>query len=984
MNLFSIPPDAPFLDALAASWLKQGAAGDPLAVARGLILLPTRRAARALAEAFLRATDGRPLLLPRITALGALDEAPLALAGALDLPPPVAQPQRLAVLSRLILALEGRFGAPRALEAAWKLAADLAALMDEAERAEIDLAARLPDAVPGGLARHWEMTLDFLRIVTRAWPDWLAENGLMNPAARQVRLLDAQARAWRDAPPDHPVVVAGATGGIPAVARLLRVVAALPQGRVALPGLDAALPDVAWEALDDAHPQAGLQRLLTGLGAARGDVRPWPAAPSAVPAGRPALLSRALLPAAALATWREEVAAETHGLFRLYPADAQEEALAIALVLRDALERPGARAALVTPDRALAGRVAAELLRFGIVADDSAGEKLADTPPAVLLRLLAGALGAGFAPVPLLALLKHPLVACGLAPAAARGAARALERACLRGPRPAPGLNGIRRTLDQAADVDPAVPDLLVRFEVALHPLLRTTNPPAAPAALLAALIAAAEGLAATDTTPGPARLWAAEEGEALAAHLAQTGAALDGLPESIAASPAGLIDALLEGPVVRTRRSLRGRGGAEHPRVFIWGLLEARLQSAEVMVLGGLVEGVWPPATDPGPWLSRQMRAAVGLPAAEERIGQAAHDFVAAACAAPVVVLSAPRRRDGAPAVPARWLVRLDALLAGQGQALPAHPAVHWARALDQPEGPPDPARPPRPRPPVALRPRRLRVTEIETWLADPYAIYARHVLRLDELAGLDERTDAADYGVLVHRAIHRFLETAWPGLPDDAPARLRAAMDGELLRAALRPALAAWWRPRLYRIADWVAAEEARRRAATPLAALGMEVAGEWRFDAPAGPFTLRGRADRIERRADGNIAILDYKTGTPPTDGAVESGSAPQLPLEAGMAELGHFGEAYQGPVRELTYWRLTGGAEPGVPRPLFGDDGDRVASIADTARDRLVHLVSRFDDPAQPYLSRPHPGRAARATAYAQLARLAEWDAAGEGE
>ena len=259
----------------------------------------------------------------------------------------------------------------------------------------------------------------------------------------------------------------------------------------------------------------------------------------------------------------------------------------------------------------------------------------------------------------------------------------------------------------------------------------------------MAALIEAAERLAATDELPGPSRLWAGEEGEALATRLAEVQAALPLLPDQRRDVLPGLLDAVLEGAVVRSRRALRGRDGTEHPRVFIWGLLEARLQTADVMVLGGLAEGVWPPASDPGPWLSRPMRATVGLPSPEEIVGQSAHDFVACACAAPTVVLSCPRRRDGAPAVPARWLTRLETLLAGQGQALPRHPAAAWARALDQPADGPRPVRPPRPCPPVALRPRRLSVTEIETWLRDPYAIHARHVLRLTALraAGRGDR---------------------------------------------------------------------------------------------------------------------------------------------------------------------------------------------------------------------------------------------------
>jgi ATP-dependent helicase/nuclease subunit B len=969
----------PFLDAVAGEWLRRSGA-DPLAVSRGLILLPTRRAARALAEAFLRASGGRPLLLPRITALGALDEAPLTLAGALDLPPAVEPAQRLAALTRLILALRGENGAPRTADRAWPLAAELAALMDEAERAEVDLARRLPEAADPAYAAHWARTLRFLRIVTRSWPDWLAEQGLMNPAARLVALLDAQARTWDATPPAEPVLAAGTTGGIPAVARLLQVVARSPNGTVVLPGLDTSMPEYAWTELNDAHPQAGLARLLQGLGAIRDDVRRWPAAsPDRTRASRAATLSCALLPANALAEWRHADPASVEGLSLLTAADQQEEAAAIAMILREALETPGAIAALVTPDRDLASRVATELLRYGVVADDSAGEKLADSPPAVFLRLLARAVAEGLAPVPLLALLKHPLAGAGLPTAACRAAARALETACLRGPRPQRGVTGLRRALARAG----ADRDFLARLEICLEPALRIdTALEVAPALALAALVETAERLAGTDELPGPSRLWAGEEGEALARRLADVQAALPLLPDQPQDVLPGLIDAVLEGAVVRSRRALRGRGGAEHPRVFIWGLLEARLQSADVMVLGGLVEGVWPPVSDPGAWLSRPMRTTVGLPSPEEIVGQSAHDFVSCAAVAPTVVLSCPRRRDGAPVVPARWLTRLETFLAGRGKQLPEHPAVGWVRRLDQPEHGPRPVRPPRPSPPVLLRPRRLSVTEIETWLRDPYAIHARRVLKLEPLRPLDEATDAADYGSLVHRGMHHFLAEFGTRWPADAAAELRRAMARALAEADLREALVAWWAPRLERIADWVAAIETERRSDRPPVALIAEASGMLELERPGGLFRLVGRADRIELRRDGGLAILDYKTGTPPSQREVSAGLAPQLLLEAAMSEAGAFGDGIKGAAEELAYWHLSGGFQAGELRTLFKADTAAVAAAVTETRNALCALIDAYDAPDRCYLSQPEPGLAPRFSDYAQLARVAEWAAAGD--
>ena len=989
MNLFSIPPEVNFLDAIASGWLRL-TENDPLRTAHGLLLLPTRRSARSLADAFLRVTGGKPLLLPRIVALGALDEAPLALAGALDIPPSVEPASRLAQLSRLILAMGGAGGAPRTADAAWRLAVELAALMDEAERADVDLAARLPDATDAAFATHWQETLKFLSIVTAAWPAWLAGEGLMNPAARQVALLHAQARAWADAAPAYPVWAVGSTGGIPAVARLLKVIARLPNGAVVLPGLDHDLPDDAWNAVAASHPQAGLQRLLTLMDARRGDVRDWPGLP--LPTSRTGLLSNALLPAPALHLWANAPAPDCQGLSRLQPADQQEEAVAIALILRNGLEKPGTSAALITPDRDLAGRVAAELGRFGVIADDSAGEPLAETPPAVFLRLLARAVAEHLAPVALLAVLKHPFAAAGLPPAATREAARTLERAVLRGPRPPAGLTGLRRRLGEPKPSTQPAHDLLARLETCLAPLFRVFAAVAAsPAELLAALVEAGEALATTDTTPGPAILWSGEEGDALAELLGGVQAPLAILPAEAPSVLPGLLDALLEGVSIRSRRALRGRDApsgsearaannlTEHPRIFIWGLLEARLQTVDVVILGGLLEGVWPPATDPGPWLSRPMRTKVGLPAPEEAIGQAAHDFVSAACAAPMVILSAPRRRDNAPAVAARWLTRLDAFLASKGTALPIHPGTAWARARDRPDGPPRPISPPRPTPPVSLRPRELSVTRIETWLRDPFAIYARSVLRLRKLDPIDDVTDVLDYGTLVHDGMRRYLDTHGIARPPDMADKLREAMHTAMQEAGLREALLAWWAPRLTRIAAWIAETE---RARPRLLKIRAEVRGTW--DVPGANFRLIGRADRIEHRTEGGLAILDYKTGSPPSQKAVDAGHAPQLPLEAAMAQGGGFGPDFCAVVTELTYWHLTGGQTPGDARLLHKGDAAKIATLIADAEAGLRALIAAYDDPAQPYLAQPWPGAAPRFSDYAQLARVGEWSAGGEDE
>ncbi|MCU4158574.1 double-strand break repair protein AddB [Acidiphilium sp. AL] len=965
-NIAAFPLAAQFLPALAHAWLDSAAAEgrDP---ADGLLILPTRRAARAAAAGFL-AAHGKPLILPRITAIGAPDEASLGIAGGLDLPPAIPPEERRAILARLILGMAGRDGAPTRLAEALTLADDLALLIDAAEQAEIDLAETLPGIVAPDLAEHWQRTLDFLGIVTRAWPEILAARGAVDPARRLRLLLDTQVTFWRDNPPAQQVWLAGIAAGSPAVARLARVVAGLDQGRVILAGFDPDLSDAAWDALDSSptHPQAGLRRLLTAMGARREEVASWPAKNAASRPNRIALLRRAFLPPAALAEWQTQFVELVEGMFRLDAADEQDEARAIALALRDALETPSRDAALVTPDRGLAVRVSAELARLGIRAEDSAGEPLAETPPAILLRLLATAQAAQYAPVPLLALLKHPLAAAGRSPAVCRGFARRLD-ILLRKHLPGPGFSALRYAAEAEKDAELAA--FIAALQTLLRPLIDAGGVmTASPAALIGALIEAAEALTSTDEAPDGAKLWAGEAGSTLSDHLARQLASLDGLPDIAPSELPALFDTILGNARLR-----RTRARDANPRVAIWGIMEARLQTVDTLILGGMVEGVFPAEPDPGPWLSRPMRKAAGLPDDAGLIGEAAHDVTSLIATCDTVILSAPRRRGRAPAVPSRFLARIELVLRGAGRSLARHPAASWSAQLDQPAARiirPRPA----PRPPAEVRPMRYSISEITTLLADPYAIHASRIMRLTPLNPLDAETDTRLFGTIVHEGLRQAAtDPVWAAAPD-AEQKLAAAFGRELGKQRLRRALEAFWRVRLERIAGWIAAIERDRLAAHgPAETIATEIPGCWEFDG----FLLRGRADRIERRADG-IAIIDYKTGSPPDDRAIETGGAPQLPLEAVIAEAGGFGASCRGTVTELVYWKLSGGATEGETRAILKGDADRLRAVIDAARSEIPLLLARYADPATPFLDAPHPGRQTHDRPFAGISRRAEWE------
>jgi ATP-dependent helicase/nuclease subunit B len=974
-RLYTIAPEEPFLDALAAGLLADAAA-EPLALARHTILLPTRRAVRALGEAFLRASEGRPLLLPRLVPVGDLDADELMLLGDegpsegdLDIPPAIPDLRRRLILTRLVLKWgEQVETGPRTPGQAAPLAAALARFLDEVQ-AEGGRLEDLDNLVPEEHAEHWQKVLSFLGIVREFWPSELAERGAIDPAERRTRVLEAQGARWLRHPPAHRVIAAGITGGVAAVGTLLEAVAALPTGAIVLPGLAQDCDEETWGeiASDPSHPQHLMARLLRRLGVRPADIEAWPhRVGRGAPAGRRRLVFEAMRPAQSTERWRTMAALPKDALQRLTRIDCpgpREEALVIALLLRETLQRPGETAALVTPDRELARRVAAELRRWGIEIDDSAGVPLNRTPPGVFLRLVLAAAAEALAPVPLLALLKHPLAALGLAPETCRALARRLETEVLRGPRPAPGLAGLEAALSETARA-PELHRFVARIGEALRPLVEAlVAREATLGPLLAAHVAAAEAVARSDLGTGAGRLWAEEAGEAAAQAVDALLEAAPDCPPLAGADYPPLFESLLAEGVVRPRY---GR----HPRLFIWGLLEARLQQADRLVLGSLNEGVWPAATAHDPWLSRPMRAGIGLPPPERRIGLAAHDF-AQAMGAREVVLTRASRVEGTPTVPSRWLLRLEAVLetARSGLARQDHPPwLAWQARLDEERR--RPVRAPAPAPPVIARPRRLTVTEIETWMRDPYAIFARRILRLKALEALDAAPNAADRGTIIHEALDKFLNR-YDALPEDALARLLEA-GREAFGAALeRPGVRAFWWPRFERIAAWFIAQEERRHGL--ISAVVAECNGRLVLDGPAGPFELMGRADRIDTLVNGGLAIVDFKTGSLPKVEEVTLGYAPQLALEAAIAEAGGFDGVPEAPVRELAFWKL--GAREELCEIRAIEPGELRARIAG-ALQGLRRLIARFDDPATPYLSVPRPARAPRYGDYAHLARVKE--------
>jgi ATP-dependent helicase/nuclease subunit B len=970
--VYTIPPHRAFADALAAGLIARFG-GRETGLAEGLVLVPNNRAARAIADAFVRRSEGG-LLLPRLVPVGdpELDER---IGGALEplgegdpIPPAIDPIERLFLLARLVQQEMEGIDAAEALRLAEDLARTLDQLLvEEVEPARLrDFAAELPD-----LSLHWQKSLERLTVILDLWPRVLAERRRIDLAERRNRLLAAVARRWREAPPRGFVAAAGITTAAPAVARLLRTVSRLPNGLVVLPGLDIAIDDVEWEALGqhepdpvtgrrrpsiETHPQFHLKLLLERMGVGRAEVERWRwGGGRDSPAVRSRAIANAMKPAAFTSKWQDLRPAERRlsGVQALELADPAEEAQAIAIALREALEQPGRTAALVTPDRGLARRVSAHLRRWGIEADDSAGRPLAQTPPGTLLLALAAAAAEQFAPVPLLALLKHPLVMKGEGRLEWLEGVRALDLA-LRGPRPAAGIAGIAAHL-----ADWSGRDRDVRKRAAgwwrdtadlLRPLERAFR---AESASLPALLAVLRESASRLTGD---QVWAGPAGRAAAELFSAAEPAGEHGPGRIAPSslPA-LLERLLE------REAVRPPFG-QHPRIFIWGLLEARLQQADLMILGGLNEGTWPALPTPDPWLAPRIRHELGLPGLERRIGLSALDF-AGGLGGPQVLVTRARRDARAPAIASRFWLRLEAMTGG----LTRSPTLRrWAQLLDRPDEY-RPEKQPAPRPPAAARPRSISVTEVDRLKADPFAFYARKMLRLSALDAPDADPGPAWRGTAVHRVLE-----AWMKEDDCDPAKLRPRAEALFQETSAHPLMRGLWQPRLIEAIDWIAAEVAKN-GETGRKPLRAEAWGEATVDGVA----LQGMADRIDRLADGSLAIVDYKTGTPPGPKAVAEGYSMQLGLLGLIAERGGFA-GIDGVPACFEYWSLAkkAGKLGFVASPIAGRNAIDPADFTTLAARNFIAAAQTWLTGDAPFTAKLHPEYAPYGD-YDQLMRLDEW-------
>lgn len=973
-SIYTIPASASFLDILAQGLMKRYG-HDPLLLSRVTVLLPNRRSCRVLKERLLAHADTHAVTLPILRSIGDTEDEDILLSAThgwkyyRHIPASIRMTHRQLLLAEKIREWKQQQHSYITVEQSLRLAAELSVFMDDVQREQLSFDA-LAEIVPDELASHWQMTLDFFHVLTEQWPKQLEQLGLIDPIERRNRLTAAQAELWTQYPPEYPVIAAGTTGSIPATAELLKVIAHLPQGEVILPGLDNHMDHVSWQSLEPSHPQYTMKQWLDRVGVSHDTVSVWNT--SAV-SSREQLWREVMRPAAHTAQWRNlALEADTiAGLSYIKAKTIQEEATIIALLLREQLEYEGKTAAFVTPHRLLAQRVALLMQRWGITIDDSAGQALSSLPQLVFMELLAEVATSGCAPIPLMSLLKHPFACAGMERGTFLSNVRMLEQYILRGVRIADDFTGLYQAIEENEKLDETDTTSLITWLQALERIIMPLSEAIHSSKhslsdIFTMHITAAEALASTPNIPGASRLWEGDKGSQVAAALHDITQALRLHTHAMTGvdihSYAETFSTLLSG------RRFRPRYGS-HPRLAILSPMEARLHHYDRMILGGLNEGTWS-GQYVSPWMSRPMREAFGLVSADRNIGLAAHDFVGSASAAEVI-LTRSEKEGGSPTIPSSWVMRLHTVLSAAELTLPdAQQWKDWAACLHHPERV-TPLSPPAPTPPVAMRPTRLSVTQIEKLIRDPYSIYASKILKLKKLDALDEEPGAAIFGTLVHNAVEQFLQHYKGESPDQAYRLLLEAGDGCFNVLSSRPAIKQLWWPRFASIAGWLAEQEYKRY--PDVTTRWVETRGSYRVN---DHFTLTATADRIERHNDGKLTIIDYKTGRVPSTKEVLDGISPQLVLEALIAESGGFENASSTPVKTLEYWAL----KPTSSQQLIQIISTKEGELTAAAKEGLEALIQLFMCDETPYLSCPNPAIAPAYNDYAHLARMKEWSAA----
>lgn len=957
MKIYNIPSTANFVETLAQRLLDDYAQ-NRLKLTEVLILLPNRRACRSLAEAFVRLRGMEPTLLPQMRAIGDIHEDEILFYDHqiadefLKLPPAISSLERNFLLMKLITQRPQEFGLTSiSLSQICHLAQELGNLLDTATMQGLNWS-KLSKIVPDEYATHWQETLKFLTIITKYWPEILAERHMIDTQTRRNIIMNKQSELWQSQPPSQRIIIAGTTAVSPAMKKMVKTVANLPQGEIYLAGLDKLLDDDAWSQIDETHPQFELKELLDYLQITRAQIVDLVSPPLE---HREQLISELMRPAASTNVWRDSTKRLSSDCIKnihlLETTDVRQEALAIAVLIRQALEKSSETISLVTPDRNLARRVTAQLHRWNIVVDDSAGIPLAQTPWGIFMRLTACACLSDAPAETVLSLVKHCLFASRTFADKTQTMAFRLDKNIMREQL---DDNDASALLDEIKNTAQDYSALYKNSQVSLSELLEKH-------------IKLSENL--SEISPqGNSCLWSGDDGQTGAEFLADLIEHADILGEIPVDEYLELFETLMQGIMVRSF-------GTSHPRIKILGPMEARLNHYDTIIIGGCNEGVWPTSPNADPWMSRPMKRDFGFNLPEQQIGVMALDF-ANLLGAPQVYITRSQMNDGAQTVKSRWLMRLTTVLTAHKlnlEDMNCDYLINWGQQLETPNQPIK-ITPPEPHPPVKYRPHKLSASAFEKLLRDPYSIFAEYILKLKPLGDLNPEINASDFGSIVHNVLDEFAKAYPQHLPDNAAQILRDMGQKAFASTSITAEKMAFWLPRFYKMVDWILCQEKTYRA--QISHIYSEIWGHIYFsDTPMGQFEIYARADRIDKTNTQKYNIIDYKTGTARKPKEVYSGYAPQLPIEALIASKGGFDNLPAAPIEQLMYWRL------GDKAIVFKDE---INTLLERTQAQILKIINLFSFEETGYLSRPNPRHLFEYSDYEHLARVKEWSVTSKGE
>lgn len=1014
-NFFNIPAGLPFSDCLAKGIIQNY---SPEEIAVMSVYCPSKRGIRALHDSFLKYTHNNVMMLPSLKALGE-DEEELHFDYVSEnkINNPILKKRvihsgiRQLALTKIILEHIRTQKKDISYSEAFALSSKLIDLLNSLQSERIDLK-KLKDIDVGHHAKAWQDNVFLLNMITDLWPVFLEHNHLCDPVPYRNAVLETLTSNITSTPPDHPIIIAGSTGSMPASADFMSAVGKIKNGAVVLPGIDLSLEQKDIDVLSEDHPQYGLYHLINHCNISPNDIQDWYSVDNFIRPKhiiRQKLFHEIMRPSGTAESWKTLSERFSHSdleqalkdFYLIQTPTDHEEAIVIALIMREALEKTEQTVALITPNRILARRVKNELKRWDIIPDDSAGTPLSDLPQGVFLKLLFDVIDQKFSSHALLAFLKHPFVAMGYPAGHIKKNIRIFEDILLRGNGVIYGIDHLKEALEYKIQIlkesnhfsheklekHQQVLILIETLKIAFDPFLSLPE--------YITLKDFMERLSIVIDTMTMIRsdnqtysyFYKEESGRAMFNFIQEFSDYSDLLTRLTLSSLVGHVREFLAKITIRPSYGFT-------PGVYIWGTPEARLQQTDIIILGGMNEGCWPIKTDSGIWLSRDMRKDIGLSSPERRIGLSAHDFVQAGCAQKVYTTYA-QKSDGCPLIPSRWIIRLENIIKGifdiKGsnflELIRKTPYLEWIEQLDNTVNPPFMVTRPMPKPPISKRPLRLSVTDIEKWVRDPYYIYVKYILELKKKKSLEYSQEAADRGTIIHTILYEFLKQTGHKIDHNAYEIMHNIIEEQLLKQSSQKEIIPFWRPRLNKIAYHFI--EAERKQQYHRQSKILEKKAELEIPLSTGDiFTLVAQADRIDVTSENSFIVVDYKTSASSayTLQQMEKGLAPQLPLQSIMVEKGCFHDIQNALTEHAEYVIVSGSYKnPYEVKKSIPNIRSQYKNFSEMSKDifkGFYEWIERFQNPDTPYISQLMPQFLSYEGDYDHLARVKQWRASEE--